>query len=656
MISLIILAITFVSLSNLAFSQLSGTFKLKDNQKVLMSCSSEIAAAKSFVSLFKASTLIKDGINANYACKCYEAGFLMQETTSPMELYYGLKYNELCNCNILAEDKVKEIAQIGLKSEDLETFAGAILALDKMGFLSQEDKTTALSKLKLFMRTDGMFLTALSSEETSLSNIHVALEALLPLTTESAAADFVSTVLEKSFNFVPSGESDTMGDATLIVPLSKLTEKKLRLVGPRLVAVSEQLITLGRGKSCLQLAQVVEGLSIVSTYKASPLRLEVAPKSFTTGMDVGRQILLLRVLDVTGEHVPLDSVEVTSLRQVGKDGGTVLLEGTKFEDNNHLSLSELGLTPGKYQLSISVSVTDRTKPVTHQSVFVVKDALQVVDVQAGISDSKDLGPSDLIPIEKPFEFKAVTANAESMDNIHVLFSLTSKAKTEQIKRPQQVFLQLMNHGDKVVMNYVCKKTNGGDDSRPEFSCLVPLLEDAEKFKYASGGYIISLLVADVLMHESLTWNLGKIDIQFPKKTVTNLPLYATSLLHTSDNTLEALPEIEHLMRPPAKRASSFMAGLFTLLTVSPLVALVLFVLSLKPNLKRLASLSSVGFLLCLFLMLALYLGYWLALDGVSFYQTIKYLCLFFPVTIFVGRRCLMTVTEMRMTEAKTKKN
>ena len=36
----------------------------------------------------------------------------------------------------------------------------------------------------------------------------------------------------------------------------------------------------------------------------------------------------------------------------------------------------------------------------------------------------------------------------------------------------------------------------------------------------------------------------------PAATVTNLPLYAKSLLHTSDITLEPLPEIAHVMVSP----------------------------------------------------------------------------------------------------------
>ncbi len=117
-------------------------------------------------------------------------------------------------------------------------------------------------------------------------------------------------------------------------------------------------------------------------------------------------------------------------------------------------------------------------------------------------------------------------------------------------------------------------------------------------------------------------------------------------------TLVALPEIEHVMRLPAKKASDFMASLFTLLTALPLVAFLVFVASLAPEVKGLTSLSGGFFSLCLAFTLGLYVCYWLALDGVSFYQTIKYLFCVFPLTVIIGRYSLSVVSARRTATVK----
>ena len=131
------------------------------------------------------------------------------------------------------------------------------------------------------------------------------------------------------------------------------------------------------------------------------------------------------------------------------------------------------------------------------------------------------------------------------------------------------------------------------------------------------------------------------------KPVVNLPLYARSLLHTSDTTLEPLPEITHQMRPPAKRASPVMSGTFTILTILPLLVLIVTLLQLKLNLSRLQSILSIGFVVSLFAVFLFYAAYWFAVEGVSFYDTIRYICLLLPITWVTGRYALLSVQSLR---------
>jgi hypothetical protein len=186
----------------------------------------------------------------------------------------------------------------------------------------------------------------------------------------------------------------------------------------------------------------------------------------------------------------------------------------------------------------------------------------------------------------------------------------------------------------------------------KFKVAVALGQELETFSQLSGEYTISILVADVAYAAPIEWVVGSATIAFPPKVVKDHPLYAKSLLHASDVTLSALPEIVHQMRPPAKRASIFMSTTFTALTLAPLAILIVFILSLKPNLNRLQSLSSMLFLGAIAAVLLLYASYWLSLKGFSFYETIKYICILTPVVAVIGRNALASVTEVRRAEKK----
>jgi len=219
-----------------------------------------------------------------------------------------------------------------------------------------------------------------------------------------------------------------------------------------------------------------------------------------------------------------------------------------------------------------------------------------------------------------------------------------------MKKPHQSFVRFTNLNSGVSTVFPSKRS--GDGPEYEYTSSVILAEEVDSYNYASAAYTISILVGDATFAVPLEWIVGSIDLKFPSKPVVNLPLYAKSLLHTSDNTLQALPQIEHQMRPPAQRASDFMAGTFTLLTLVPLVVFVGFNVSLKPNVTYLKSPVSIAFVLCLAGTLLLYSGYWLAIEGLSFYRTIKYLGFSFPVTLFLGYYSLQSVMKLR--EAKQK--
>jgi hypothetical protein len=300
----------------------------------------------------------------------------------------------------------------------------------------------------------------------------------------------------------------------------------------------------------------------------------------------------------------------------------------------------------------------RTKSIPFQGYFVLTNEVVVQNVQFGVTDAKQFSSSsaEIVSVLNENGLDELTASAVGGDNLHLEYAVKSKVDSERIKKPHQSFVRIVNTNSGLGVNFVSKKAGNSqsEDTKHLYQVSVSLTDQTAAFGYASGLYNIFVLVGDTSYSKPVEWFVGSIDLVFPTKVVANLPLYTKSLLHTSDNTLEALPEIVHQMRPPAKRASNLVAGIFTILTIIPLVVFVAFVISLQPNVSRLSTFSSIAFVVCIVATLLLYVTYWLGLKGVSFYQTIKYICFLFPISFLIGSYSLAAVTVVASKQAVKK--
>lgn len=84
-----------------------------------------------------------------------------------------------------------------------------------------------------------------------------------------------------------------------------------------------------------------------------------------------------------------------------------------------------------------------------------------------------------------------------------------------------------------------------------------------------------LLVSDDKMAKPVRRALGAVTVvPFERAGKKELPLFATSLLHESDTTRSALPEIHHQFRVPDRRAPKLFALVFTAVQVVLLLGLV----------------------------------------------------------------------------------
>lgn len=501
--------------------------------------------------------------------------------------------------------------------------------------MTSSGQEAAFSKLREIVFTEGEISFPFSDAVGTLSKLHLLLDVLGAFKDDEGVQAFAADVFEKVFRLLPGGEGDVLSDATLIYPLSSLSPKKLRIDKAALKVSAETLIGLKHSTDPEIAFKAYKSLDIIRTYKAAPCYASIKKSYFSTGEDLS---FATEVYDVLGNVLTVDEVELVSLKVIGKDSFVVQNVKEKGAD---ITVSADKLSAGRYGVNLAVNLAEKLTTIKFQTVVVVTEKVEIKEVSAGITDSKQF-TSDLTAIPVQNSFFGLEVSASSQDILHVSFKISNIAK-----KPHQAFVRFANKETSESVVFVANKVGEG-----EYHLAIAAHEEIDAFSYESGEYVLSIMVADAVIANQQEWTLGSVTFKFPAKPVINLPLYAKSLLHTSDTTLKPLPEIEHQMRPPSKRASPFMSGLFTVLSILPLIVFVGFILSLKPNFARLNSLASIAFVICLVAIVALYSGYWLAVDGISFYDTIKYLCFLLPLTIVLGRYSLNSVATSRLSKEK----
>lgn len=509
-----------------------------------------------------------------------------------------------------------------------------------------DNQAKAIDKLKELMFQDGELIIS-SGPNTSLINVHLLLDALLTAKGQDFAEPFINEAVEKVFQLIPGGNGEFMSDATLITQLNQLSSKKLRYSAGNLLDSSEYLLQLKHADDAATLAKAYDALDFIRAQKSSPIYVYISNAVFQANKPSTHQ-LVVNIVDLFGQSLPIEETEILSLKVIGKD--SAFMQNSKVA-GGLIDLSGEKLGAGRYLLSLSCTLAEKSTAVKHQAIILITDNFDVREVSIGITDSKQIASSELQSLASQNMYSGGKVSALGQDVLHVNFQISSSEGNT--RKPHQVFLRFANEETAESILFPCFRTS--DSSSLEYSALVAFGDEIENFSNQSGEYLISLLVGDVTLNEPIEWIIGTIELNFPAKQNTILPLYAKSLLHTSDTTLKALPEIEHQMRPPARRASSFMAALFTVATLAPLVIFIAFMFSLKPDVSRMTSLSSFAFLACLVVLLVLYVSYWLALEGVSFYATIKYLCFLLPTTAIIGKYALSSVAAVRQQQTKSNK-
>lgn len=123
----------------------------------------------------------------------------------------------------------------------------------------------------------------------------------------------------------------------------------------------------------------------------------------------------------------------------------------------------------------------------------------------------------------------------------------------------QAFLRFTHASEKVDTYFVLTA-----DKKKTHSIFLQFASLSKKFGYKSGLYKLQLIIGDPTFEKSIVWDLGEIDLLLASAPPpTPSPLYAKHLLHESDTTLKALPEIKHVMREQDPRPPITVSLAFT---------------------------------------------------------------------------------------------
>ena len=500
-----------------------------------------------------------------------------------------------------------------------------------------------LIKIKSLMKSDGKFKTSLSTASPSTANTRLVSNVLAEYS-NLWPKQMLDDVLETIMQLLPEGDDDVAVEPTIFANIVEASEPKPSFTASRLKLIAQNLLYRVRSRDISAASDAFDSLSAVASLPQSPVFLSVERNQFSTADNI---LLNLRCENVLGEEVLVESAEISSVKKLGKDAnfftGPMTTEGGRMTAD----LSEVSLSPGRYQLSVTVKVEDRSKSIAYDEFFTIFGAYDIRGVRFGITGSKKLNRDSLSDVEAEQGLLGVTkASAFKSENVHVYFAVAAPFMTDKHRfiKPHQVLVRYteVNSGSsKVFLGAWDGKLS--DAVGGYYYSSINLADESGGFDHRSGDYLVSVIVGDFTA-EPIEWVLGTVYLEFNPEPKKDSPLYVKSLLDASDKTLKPLPEIAHRMRPPAKRASLIMSTLFTVFSLMPLAAFLYFTTTMKLRLaKFLTSFPNVLFMGCVATALLLYGGYWLGIPGLNFYDTIKYIAVLTPLTVIIGRNALMAL-------------
>ena len=591
-------------------------------------------------------------------CSCPALESLVRDKeASPLSVYYGLKAAELCGCTVKPLRSVEDQIEEDLTSDNINKFGGAALAAKIMGLSDAPAVKDIVSKTKALLQPSGLFRA--QRTETGSSNIANTKLALRVLTEYAAGTPAVNEVATTVSKQLTDTENEKSSDPSLLSCIHAMTGKKPTLDADgspagRLQAIGQALLGLRHTTCISQAADVIASLVIMMSYKAQPVFIGLEDTSFKYGTKKPKTQVLIK--DAFGKTFTDAAVEVIAMKKEGREKN--LFHGTLTGGTLDLNKEKkLDVTPGRYSAELSVTLSGRPKAIFSAVFFSTYAELSISDVSAGISTDKAVNAIELAGVSNQNDWSDDRAESVKNQYVHITFTAsTPKKMGPRFSKPHQAFAKF-THEESGTTSYFMAVSEGnyiGDGAGAKYRVAVQTNKEAKTMMHLSGLYVVSLLVADAI-YSSQEYVVGSVHIEFPPHKVDEPALYIRSLLHDSDHTLKALPEIQHKMRAPPTNAPVLMSVIFTVLAGVPLAALLSFFTTLKLDLARLASGNAIVFVVGFGAMCLMYALYWLTVPGFLFYDTVFYLMFAFPLMGILGRNGIIAIIAAREAEGSTKK-
>lgn len=635
-------------------------------------------------------TKASNGIN----CDCGKLGKLVKSKESTtLDVYYGLKAASLCDCKVKPLRSIEDTIEEDIISDDINKFGTAALAAKIMKVNINPSDSDIIGRVKSLMQPSGLFRSARGKLGSSnIPNTKLALTILSEYSNNNNNNNNndndnndVSEIATTVGKLLTDPENEKVSDPTLISYLYILTGKKPNMEGKgastasRIFAITESLLALRHTNNNIQYSNIVESLVIMMSYKARPVYIGTGAgistststststisnnMNFEYNQDIDSKIF---IKDAFGKNINDVDIEVISMKKetVSVSGnsntnksyykGTLKNGMIKF--NKKQIINELQLLPGRYKMSLSTMLPDRTKPILTNININIQAKLKLIDINIGVTNTPQSSSIDLktIEIENSYKDDIASSTNTKSEYIHIDYTvMTPKKINPKFHKPHQCFVKFTHKKTGLSSYFIGKNKatyNKNGSSGVVYSIIINLKKEMENtFLYNSGDYSISILVADTIYMNAINYNIGNIILNFNNKDKDPKEdaLYIKSLLHTSDTTLKPLNEITHKMRSPPKSAPYFMSAIFTIFAALPCILLLYYIIIiLKPNLKYLTySYLTICYCFLTGSICLLYCLYWFMLPGFLFYDTIKYLLITFPILHVVSRYAVVDIVD-----------
>eukprot|EP00033_Pygsuia_biforma_P002438 GCRY01002704.1.p1 GENE.GCRY01002704.1~~GCRY01002704.1.p1 ORF type:complete len:615 (-),score=117.77 GCRY01002704.1:268-2112(-) len=596
-----------------AVSLLKNTKDVLENDVICSFCQAQLNKKTVHIQDVFHLTSIMNTLNCVKAVPAFVEDVLKEELGSDSfeDLYYALhslsilkKFNAVSG-SLSSKDAVHTLAegdfsQISADSISFAFRTAALLISDPQVSKSEKKELKALSEeiATLFdlVEEDGP-LAEFSAGETDLSNFATTCNALIGI-------GELARVSGKKFNESPE-------------LFTKLLEY---------ILTNKKVTNLEDAFYFVQATHASQDTTVFP----SPLVLRLARQAISTDDEDHIEVL---VTDLKGDFV--DVPEVKLIKVIGEDKKSVshALTLKKTKNAYLLNVAQLKLAQGVSKLFFTI-------PQVPQGYLPVQSAMRAVKILNKVSiEGFKISVYDVAGKRAPSITKIASPNKVLSDitvgeHEKIQFSFQLQSSSKKSIMAHQVFLRFLSHATKKEALFVVPFT-----SKSIYSLVLDFAGEAgEVFGRQQGRYDVSLFVGDLMVSNSIAWDIATISLEFSSK-------FDRPSEPARESIYTPKPDQDHVFGIPEERPPYFIWSTFTALIWLALPVFLILLSLVGANCSGLPSgtafLVAVGFIISLGLILLLIINFWL---GTNLFDTFSLLILPLIFAVLLGQKLLSSIS------------